>query len=158
MTSHQQPGPAEAPGRRKDKIKRSKKSDRKQAPAASKAEAAPQRPLPAEPIDAAVAVAPPEAPAPASAAGPATPAPEVAPAVGIQALANAYRDYAKKSLADAQSFAEKLTAARSFDTAVEAQSEFARKACETFAADARKIRELHRELFWQAFGLPGRTR
>jgi phasin family protein len=80
---------------------------------------------------------------------------------GIQALANAYRDYTRKSLEDAQSFAEKLSAARTFDKAVEAQTEFAKKACETFAADSRKIRELHRELFWQAFRLPnwplGRT-
>ena len=79
---------------------------------------------------------------------------------GIQAIANAYRDYTRKSLEDAQSFAEKLSAARSLDKAVEAQAEFAKKACENFAADSRKIRELHRELFWQAFRLPnwpGRT-
>jgi Phasin protein len=92
---------------------------------------------------------------------PATPSPAAAPTVGIQAIANAYRDYTQKSLEDAQSFAEKLTAARSFDKAVEAQTEFAKKACENFAVDSRKIRELHRELFWQAFRLPswppGRT-
>lgn len=90
----------------------------------------------------------------------AKPAPSPAPAAGIQAIANAYRDYTRKSLEDAQSLAEQLTAARSFDKAVEAQTEFAKKACENFAADSRKIRELHRELFWQAFRLPdwpGRT-
>jgi phasin family protein len=84
-----------------------------------------------------------------------------APATGIQAIANAYRDYTRKSLEDAQSFAEKLRAARSLDKAVEAQTEFARQACETFADNSRKIRELHRELFWQAFRFPswpsGRT-
>jgi phasin family protein len=80
--------------------------------------------------------------------------PAAAPATGIQAIANAYRDYTKQSLEDAQSFAEKLTAARSLDKAVEAQTEFARQACETFADNSRKIRELHRELFWQAFRLP----
>jgi phasin family protein len=89
------------------------------------------------------------------------PSPAAAPATGIQAIANAYRDYTRKSLEDAQSFAEKLTAARSLDKAVEAQAEFARQACETFADNSRKIRELHRELFWQAFRLsgwpPGRT-
>jgi hypothetical protein len=98
--------------------------------------------------------------APSDVAKPA-PSPAAAPAANIQAIANAYRDYTKKSLEDAQSFAEKLTAARSFDKAVEAQTEFARKACENFAADSRKIRELHRELFWQTFRLPnwlpGRT-
>jgi len=86
---------------------------------------------------------------------PATPSPAAAPATGIEAIANAYRDYTKQSLEDAQSFAEKLTAARSLDKAVEAQTEFARQACETFADNSRKIRELHRELFWQAFRFPG---
>ncbi|WP_291617586.1 phasin family protein [Bradyrhizobium sp.] len=113
------------------------------------------------PADAAPAKpAKPEPAKPADVAQPA-PSPAAAPADGIQAIANAYRDYTKKSLEDAQSFAEKLTAARSLDKAMEAQTEFARKACETFAADSQKIRELHRELFWQAFRLPnwppGRT-
>ena|ERR1043166_6387319 len=90
---------------------------------------------------------------------PAVPSPATAPAAGIQAIANAYRDYTRKSLEDAQSFAEKLTAARSLDKAVEAQTEFARQACENFADNSRKIRELQRDLFWQAFRLPtwGRT-
>jgi phasin family protein len=105
-------------------------------------------------------VAPPAEPVPTSPAAPAeakavpSPSPAAAPAASIQAIANAYRDYTKQSLEDAQSFAEKLTAARSFDKAVEAQTEFARQACETFADNSRKIRELHRELFWQAFRLP----
>lgn len=84
----------------------------------------------------------------------AAPSPAAAPAAGIQAIAEAYRDYTRKSLKDAQTFAEKLSAARSLDKAVEAQTEFARQACETFADNSRKIRELHRELFWQAFRLP----
>jgi len=110
-------------------------------------------------------VMPPTDTAPAKpAAPPAATQPAPLPATpdnGIQALANAYRDYTRKSLEDAQSFAEKLSAARTSDKAVEAQTEFAKKACETFTADSRKIRELHRELFWQAFRLPnwplGRT-
>jgi phasin family protein len=93
-------------------------------------------------------------PAPVEAKAVTSPSPAAAPAASIQAIANAYRDYTKQSLEDAQSFAEKLTAARSFDKAVEAQTEFARQACETFAHNSRKIRELHRELFWQAFRLP----
>jgi phasin family protein len=92
--------------------------------------------------------------APAEAKAVPSPAPAAAPSASIQAIANAYRDYTKQSLEDAQSFAEKLSAARSFDKAVEAQTEFARQACETFADNSRKIRELHRELFWQAFRLP----
>lgn len=87
-------------------------------------------------------------------ASPLPPPPAANPVVGMQALANAYRDCTRKSLEEAQSFAEKLSAARTLDKAVEAQTEFARKTCENFVADARKIRELHRELFWQAFKLP----
>lgn len=91
-------------------------------------------------------------PAPATIAR--VPSPAATPVAGMQAIANAYRDYTRKSLQDAQSLAEKLSAARSLDKAVEAQAEFAQKACENFAADSRKIRELHRELFWQTFRLP----
>lgn len=95
-------------------------------------------------------------------AAPAAPSPAAIPATGIQAIANAYRDYTRKSLDDARSYAEQLSAVRSLDKAVEVQAKFAKKACETFAQDSRKIRELHRELFWQAFRLPvwppGRTR
>ena len=91
----------------------------------------------------------------------AVPSPAAVPATGVQAIADAYRDYTRKSLEDAQSFAEKLSTARSLEKAVEAQAEFARQACETFAANSRKLRELHRDLFWQAFRLPnwptGRT-
>jgi len=91
--------------------------------------------------------------APADVAKP-VPLPAASPAAGIQAIANAYRDYTKQSLEDAQAFAEKLSAVRSLDKAVEAQTEFARQACETFADNSRKIRELHRDLFWQTFRLP----
>ena len=134
-------------------------------------DAAPADPAPAEPVQRVASfkermasvmppaeTAPGKPPAPADIAppvpAPQTPAPAAAPVGGIQAIANAYRDYTRKSLEDAQSFAEKLSTARSLDKAVEAQAEFAKKACENFAADSRKIRELHRELFWQAFRLP----
>ena len=154
MTTTKQPGPGETSGPRKNK--RSKKSGRKQAPVENPAETAPLQTAPAEPTEAAASIAPAEENAAASSPGttPAAPSPEPVPTVGIQTLANAYRDYTRKSLEDARSFAEQLAAARSLDKAMETQSEFARKACETFASDARKIRELHRELFWQVFRLP----
>lgn len=107
--------------------------------------------MPADAMPAAETVRP--EPDPPANSAPPIPSP-AAPAASIQAIAHAYRDYTRKSFADAQSLAEKLAAARSFDKAVEAQTEFARKACENFTADSRKIRELHRELFWQAFRLP----
>jgi len=125
-------------------------------------------PAPAEPVERVAsfrermaAVMPPADTAPAEPPDivQAVPSPATAPVAGIQAIANAYRDYTKQSLDDVQSFAEKLTAARSLDKAVEAQTEFARQACETFVDNSRKIRELQREMFWQAFRLPtwGRT-
>jgi hypothetical protein len=85
---------------------------------------------------------------------PATIAPAEPLPVGLQTIASAYRDYTQKSLAEATSFVEKLAAARSLDKAVEVQAEFARQACETFAADSRKIRTLYRELFWQSLRFP----
>jgi phasin family protein len=105
-------------------------------------------------------VVPPPGTAPAKPAVPVgtaqtAPSSAMTPAAGFQAIANAYRDYTRKSFENAQSFAEKLSAARSLDKAVEAQTEFARQACEAFADNSRKIRELHRELFWQTFRLPG---
>ena len=135
--------PAEADTARAAPVERVASFRARMASVTSPADTAPAKP--AEPADIAKAV----------------PSPAAAPAAGIQAIANAYRDYTKKSLEDAQSFAEKISAARSLDKAVEAQTEFARKACENFAAESRKIRELHRELFWQTFRLPnwlpGRT-
>lgn len=96
--------------------------------------------------------------APAAAASPAEPpaGPPAArsPAVGIQTIASAYRDYTRKSFAEAQTFVEKLSGARSLDKAMELQTEFAKQACETFSTDAQKIRELYRELFWQTFRFP----
>ena len=91
-----------------------------------------------------------------AAALPAVPVSSVeASPVGLQTIASAYRDYTRKSFAEATSFVEKLAAARSLDKAVEAQTEFARQACETFAADSRKIRTLYNELFWQSLKFPG---
>lgn len=186
MANLDQQKPGEKSARRKQK--RNRKAERKQDPAQAVSEPIEAAAIaPAEPVESVAAVeaaaaepvervasfrermaaamppadAAPAKPAEAADAAQPAPLPAAAPAAGIQAIANVYRDYARKSFEDAQSLAEKLTAARSLDKAMEAQTEFARKACETFAADSRKIRELHRELFWQAFRLPnwplGRT-
>ena len=74
--------------------------------------------------------------------------------VGIQTIATAYRDYTRKSIQDAQSYVEKLSGARSLDKAMEVQTEFAKQAYETFAADSRKIRGLYGEFFTQTMRLP----
>ncbi len=172
------------PGGKSDrrKQKRNKAAERQQSPAPDQAQAASEpietaiapeeavesvaavEAAPAEPVgrvasfrERMASVIPPADTAPAKPAAPADIAPAsaaAAPATGIQAIANAYRDYTRKSLEDAQSFAEKLTAARSLDKAVEAQTEFARQACETFADNSRKIRTLYRELFWQSLQFP----
>ena len=61
---------------------------------------------------------------------------------GIQAIATAYGDYAKKSFEDTKSFAEKLSGVKSLDKALEAQSEYAKSAYETFVAESQKIAEI----------------
>jgi hypothetical protein len=66
----------------------------------------------------------------------------------------AYRDYTRKSFADAQSFVEKLSGARSLDKAFEAQTEFAKQAYETFMADSWRIRALYGELVRQTLKPP----
>ena len=47
---------------------------------------------------------------------------------GVQAIATAYGDYAKKSFEDSKSFVEKLSGVKSLDKALEAQTEYARSA------------------------------
>ena len=58
---------------------------------------------------------------------------------GVQAIATAYGDYAKKSFEDTKSFVEKLSGVKSLDKAMEAQTEYARSAYETFVAESQKI-------------------
>src|SRR6266704_690802 len=64
---------------------------------------------------------------------------------GVQAIATAYGDYAKKS------FDEKLSGVKSMDKVVEAQTEFARSAYETFVAESQKIAGLYTDLAKQTF-------
>ena len=73
------------------------------------------------------------------------------PPIGLQTIATAYSDYTMKSLEEARCFVEKLSGVRSLDKALEIQSEFARQAYETYAADSRKIRELYSDLVMKAF-------
>jgi hypothetical protein len=53
-------------------------------------------------------------------------------------------------LQDGKSFAEKLSGVKSLDKALEAQSEYAKTAYETFVADAQKIANLYGDLAKQA--------
>lgn len=70
---------------------------------------------------------------------------------GLQAIATAYGDYTKKSFEDTKSFVEKLSGVKSLDKALEAQSEYAKSAYETFVADSQKIAGLYSDLAKQAF-------
>ena len=66
--------------------------------------------------------------------------------VGFQTIATAYRDRTRKSFEETRSFVEKLSGVRSLDKAFEIQSEFAKRAYESFVADSQKIGQLYGEL------------
>jgi phasin family protein len=104
-------------------------------------------PAPAEPRKA--------APSPAD-----LPSPELAP-VSLQTIANAYRDYTRKSIEDFGSFVEQLSGVRTLDKAMTVQSEFVKRAYETSVAESQKICELHNKLARQTLqpfqGLMGKT-
>ena len=70
---------------------------------------------------------------------------------GFQAIATAYGDYTKKSFEDTRSFVEKLQGVKSFDKAIEIQTEFAKSAFETFVAESQKIGALYGDLAKQAY-------
>jgi hypothetical protein len=69
--------------------------------------------------------------------------------LSIQTIADAYAEYTRKSLQESRSFAEKLMGVRSFDNAIEVQTEFARQALANFVADSQKICELYGKLATQ---------
>ncbi len=108
------------------------------------------------------AVAPADAPpigvaAPMELPSSGAPAPADSPSIGavappdncpisIQTIANAYRDYTKKSFQETGSVVEKLMAVRSFDKAIEVQTEFARQAYANFVVESQKICELYSRL------------
>ena len=77
-------------------------------------------------------------------------APTMAFPAGFQAIATAYGDYTKKSFEDAKSFVEKLSGVKSFDKAVEIQTEFANSAFETFVAESRRAVQRSCEAILQA--------
>src|ERR1700726_2704118 len=70
---------------------------------------------------------------------------------GVQAIATAYGDYTKKSFEDTKSFVEKLSGVKSLDKALEAQTEYAKSAYESFVAESQKIAGLYTDLAKQTF-------
>jgi hypothetical protein len=103
-------------------------------------------PSPAEPapVEAAPAEAASIQPAPVESA-PVESAAEPAP-VSLQTIANAYRDYTRKSIEEFGSFVEQLSGVRSLDKAMTVQTEFVKRAYETSVAESQKICELHNRL------------
>jgi hypothetical protein len=71
--------------------------------------------------------------------------------VSIQTIANVYVDYTRKSLQESRSFVEKLMGVRSFDNAIQVQTEFTRQAVANFVGGSQKICELYGKLATQAF-------
>jgi len=116
------------------------------------AQPSPSDPASAEPVS---AIPPAAEPTPTEAA----PA-EVAP-VSLQTIANAYRDYTRKSIEEFGSFVEQLSGVRSLDKAMTVQSEFVKRAYETSVAESQKICELHNRLARQTLdpfkGLAAKT-
>jgi hypothetical protein len=70
---------------------------------------------------------------------------------GFQAIATAYGDYTKKSFEDTRLFVEKLSGVKSFDKAIEIQTEFAKSAFEAFVAESQKIGALYGDLAKQSY-------
>jgi hypothetical protein len=114
---------------------------------AAPAESVSAEPSPAQPVSAKPASAEPS---------PAEPTP-----VSLQTIANAYRDYTRKSLEEFGSFVEQLSGVRSLDKAMTVQTEFVKRAYETSVAESQKICELHNRLAKQTLdpfkGLTGKA-
>jgi hypothetical protein len=89
--------------------------------------------------------------APAAASSIVSAAPTDHDPISIQTIANAYRDYTRKSLQESGSFVEKHMGVRSFDKAIEVQTEFARQAYANFIAESQKVWDLYSELTKQTF-------
>ena len=68
-----------------------------------------------------------------------------------QAIAVEVADYSKKSFEDGTAAIEKLFGVKSFDKAIEVQTEFAKTAYEGFVAEASKIGELYADLAKESY-------
>jgi len=62
---------------------------------------------------------------------------------GFQAIAAEVTDYSKKAFEDSTRAFEQLTGAKSFEQAVEIQSQYTKKAYDTYMAEMSKIGEMY---------------
>jgi hypothetical protein len=65
---------------------------------------------------------------------------------GVQAIAVEMADYSKKAFEDGSAALEKMFGVKSFDKAIEVQTEYAKTAYEGFMAEASKIGEMYADL------------
>jgi phasin family protein len=70
---------------------------------------------------------------------------------GLQELAAESTDYSKKAFAANTEVVEKLLGAKSVETAIQIQTDFAKTAYEGFVAQASKINEIFVKLVTEAF-------
>jgi hypothetical protein len=158
MTTTQQDKPGGKPRQRSRKAEqRSRKSDQPNGPAPDRRDEDQIRPMVASSdapeVETAAAA---EVPLVGEVLPPVTTATSAAEPVpvdviSLQTIANAYADYARTSLQESRSFAEKLMGVRSFDKAIELQSEFARQAFANFVAESQKICGLYTRWARQSF-------
>ncbi|HEY8031456.1 MAG TPA: phasin family protein [Methylocella sp.] len=69
----------------------------------------------------------------------------------LQTIATETADYSKKSIEANSAFVEKLLGAKSYDTAIQIQSEFWKTSYASFVAQATKIGDLYSSLAKEAF-------
>ncbi|MCI0736131.1 MAG: phasin family protein [Beijerinckiaceae bacterium] len=69
----------------------------------------------------------------------------------LQAIATETADYSKTSLESSAAFLEKLLGAKSYDSAIQIQSEYWKTSYAGFVAQATKIGELYTNLAKEAF-------
>ena len=62
---------------------------------------------------------------------------------GFQAIAAKMTDYSKQAFEDATRAFEQLAGAKSFEHAIEVQSQYAKKAYDTWVAEASKLGEMY---------------
>ena len=70
---------------------------------------------------------------------------------GLQTIAQEAAEYSRKSFEKGSQAMEKVTAVKSFDKAIEVQTEYAKSAFETFVAESQKIAAIYADLAKQSF-------
>lgn len=70
---------------------------------------------------------------------------------GLQEIASESTDYSKKAFAASSAVMEKLLGAKTVESAIQIQTEFAKSAYEGFVAQATKINDIYVKLAGEAF-------